>query len=63
MQKRRTADEILIFTGIPPIYTRGIRKPQMPLVTYQITIYSVHVFIQYDIQRKEVFYALSVHFV
>ena len=35
VQKRRTADEILIFSGIPPIYTRGIRKPQMPLVTYQ----------------------------
>ena len=35
VQKRRTADEILMFTGIPPIYTRGIRKPQMPLVTYQ----------------------------
>ena len=34
VQKRRTADEILIFSGIPPIYTRGIRKPQMPLVTY-----------------------------
>lgn len=34
VQKRRAADEILIFTGIPPIYTRGIRKPQMPLVTY-----------------------------
>ena len=34
VQKRRTADEILTFTGISPIYTRGIRKPQMPLVTY-----------------------------
>ena len=45
VQKRRTADEILTFTGIPPIYTRGIRKPQMPLVTYQSAIYSVSVFI------------------
>ena len=27
------------------IYTRGIRKPQMPLVTYQSAIYSVSVFI------------------
>ena len=44
VQKRRTADEILIFSGIPPIYTRGIRKPQMPLVTYQSAIYSVPVF-------------------
>ena len=34
VQNCRSADEILIFTGIPPIYTRGIRKPQMPLVTY-----------------------------
>ena len=49
VQKRRTADEILIFTGIPPIYTRGIRKPQMPLVTYQSAIYSVSVFILYNI--------------
>ena len=23
VQKRRTSDEILIFAGIPPIYTRG----------------------------------------
>ena len=45
VQKRRTADEILIFSGIPPIYTRGIRKPQMPLVTYQSAIYSVSAFI------------------
>lgn len=45
VQKRRAADEILTFTGIPPIYTRGIRKPQMPLVTYQSAIYSVSVFI------------------
>ena len=44
VQKRRTADEILTFSGIPPIYTRGIRKPQMPLVTYQSAIYSVSVF-------------------
>ena len=44
VQKRRTADEILTFSGIPPIYTRGIRKPQMPLVTYQSAIYSVPVF-------------------
>ena len=44
VQKRRTADEILIFSGIPPIYTRGIRKPQMPLVTYQSAIYSAPVF-------------------
>ena len=49
VQKRRTADEILIFSGIPPIYTRGIRKPQMPLVTYQSAIYSVPVFIQHNI--------------
>ena len=49
VQKRRTSDEILIFAGIPPIYTRGIRKPQMPLVTYQSTIYSVPVFIQHNI--------------
>ena len=49
VQKRRAADEILTFTGIPPIYTRGIRKPQMPLVTYQSAIYSVPVFIQHNI--------------
>ena len=30
-------------------YTRTIRKPQMPLVTYQSAIYSVPVFIQHNI--------------
>ena len=43
VQKRRTSDEILIFAGIPPIYTRGIHKP---------LVFSIIVFSKIFLQKR-----------